>query len=94
MEWLDDALTPRVINGMEPIEKPEIVPTGPAELAAWLDREAMTATRFAGLVGVSFVTVYRWLGGEDRPTHENAAAIARATKGAVKVAAFFPEPIP
>lgn len=73
-------------------EKPRLTVPGVRRLADYIKREELTLEGFGELVGVSDVTVHRWVKGKARPSYEKACEIARATDGSVGVDAFYPDP--
>ncbi|HEY5306621.1 MAG TPA: helix-turn-helix transcriptional regulator [Pseudolabrys sp.] len=71
-------------------DKPPLTVPGVQLLAALIEAEELTLEAFGAKVGVSDVTVHRWVKGKARPSYEKACEIARATGGKVSVAAFYP----
>jgi DNA-binding transcriptional regulator YdaS (Cro superfamily) len=60
------------------------------QLSDYLTRENISASRFAGQVGVYPSTVTRWLRRERRPSIAQAARIEAATAGEVSANDFLP----
>lgn len=71
-------------------DKPLLTVPGVRLLAKYIEAESLTLEGFAERVGVSDVTVHRWVKGKARPSYDKACEIARATDGKVGVAAFYP----
>jgi transcriptional regulator with XRE-family HTH domain len=68
---------------------PEAINRGARLLEAYLERHDLTLAGFGLLIGVSDVTVHRWVRGKTPPSVENAQGVERATKGAVPWTSFF-----
>jgi transcriptional regulator with XRE-family HTH domain len=64
---------------------------GAALLGAFLEGRRQTQEAFGAVVGVSGVTVHRWVKGKARPTFATARLIERSTGGTVPAVTFFPE---
>lgn len=59
-------------------------------LADFLRDHRLTLAGFGALVGVSGVTVHRWVQRKARPSWDNLAAIERVTNGSVGHRDFLP----
>ena len=62
----------------------------PMKLSDWMAANQMKVDDFARLIGVHLVTAYKLRAGKSLPSVKVAAAIERATNGAVTAADFVP----
>lgn len=70
--------------------KPLLTVPGVRLLSDYIKAQSLTREGFAASVGVSDVTVHRWVKGKARPSYDKACEIERATGGEIGVAAFYP----
>lgn len=61
-----------------------------ASLESYLQQSGLTQEAFGKTVGVSGVTVHRWVAGKSRPSWSMFAKIEAVTGGAVTVHDFLP----
>jgi len=64
---------------------------GAVKLEAYLDKYRLKQQTFGDFLGVSGVTVHRWVEGKALPSRRLAVAIERVTQGAIPALFFFPE---
>lgn len=63
-------------------------------LIAYADRTGKTVTAIAKEAGVSRMTLYRLINGEQNATMDLLGRVSAATNGEVPVSAFLPAPLP
>ncbi len=61
------------------------------KLSQYLESKGLHYSDFAAKLGVAPSTVHRWLAEKYHPSLAQAAAVERATKGAVKLSDFLPK---